>query len=40
VSFVTMQGVSHTYAARNSVNTALNWFGDRFRGAPPHSDCE
>ena len=40
VSFVTMQGVSHTYAARNSVGAALNWFGDRLRGAPPHSDCE
>jgi acetyl esterase/lipase len=40
VSFVTMQGVTHTYAARNSVNAALNWFGDRFRRAPPHSDCE
>jgi acetyl esterase/lipase len=40
VSFVVMPGVSHTYAARNSVNAALQWFGDRFRGAPPHSDCE
>jgi len=40
VSFVVMPSVSHTYAARNSVNAALQWFGDRFRGAPPHSDCE
>jgi dipeptidyl aminopeptidase/acylaminoacyl peptidase len=40
VSFVVMPGVSHTYAARNSVNAALSWFGDRFRGAPTHSDCE
>ena len=28
-------GVSHTFAARNSVKTALAWIGDRFRGAPP-----
>ncbi|MEG6508267.1 alpha/beta fold hydrolase [Methyloligella sp. 2.7D] len=39
VQFVAMPGVSHTYAARNSVSTALKWMQDRFRGAPAPSSC-
>lgn len=39
VSFVEMPGVSHTFAARDSASAALQWINDRFRGAPPPSDC-
>jgi acetyl esterase/lipase len=39
VSFVEMPGVTHTFAARDSANAALQWMDGRFRGAPPHSDC-
>ena len=40
VSFILMKGVTHTFAAKNSVGHALAWMGDRFRGAPAPSDCE
>jgi acetyl esterase/lipase len=40
VSFVELPGVSHVFAARDSANAALRWMTDRFRGAPPPSDCE
>ena len=40
VSFILMKGVTHTFAAKNSVGQALAWMGDRFRGAPAPSDCE
>jgi alpha-beta hydrolase superfamily lysophospholipase len=40
VTFVSLPGVTHTFAARDSANAALRWMTDRFRGAPPHSDCE
>jgi acetyl esterase/lipase len=40
VTFVSLPGVTHTFAARDSANAALRWMADRFRGAPPHSDCE
>jgi len=39
VSFMLMKGVSHTFAAKNSVRQALAWMGDRFRGLPAPSDC-
>jgi len=39
VMFVEMPGVSHTFAAKESVSTALKWMDDRFRGAPPPSSC-
>ncbi len=39
VSFVELPGVSHTFAAKNSVHAALAWMGDRFRGAPAPSSC-
>ena len=39
VSFILMKGVTHTFAAKNSVGQALAWMGDRFRGAPAPSDC-
>ena len=39
VSFVTLPGVTHTFAARDSANAALNWMTDRFRGAPAPSSC-
>jgi acetyl esterase/lipase len=40
VSFVELPGVTHTFAARDSANAALQWIDARFKGAPPHSDCE
>ncbi|MBC8013219.1 MAG: alpha/beta fold hydrolase [Methyloceanibacter sp.] len=40
VSFILLNGVSHTFAAKNSVGPALAWMGDRFRGAPAPSDCQ
>ena len=40
VSFVLLNGVTHTFAAKDSVGQALAWMGDRFRGAPAPSDCE
>lgn len=40
VSFVELQGVTHTFAAKVSAPQALAWMIDRFRGLPPHSDCE
>lgn len=40
VNFILLQGVTHTFAAKNSVRRALAWMGDRFRGAPAPSDCE
>jgi len=39
VSFILLNGVSHTFAAKNSVGPALAWMGERFRGAPAPSDC-
>jgi acetyl esterase/lipase len=40
VSFIELQGVTHTFAAKDSAPAALQWMSDRFRGAPAHSDCE
>lgn len=40
VDFVVMPGVTHTFAAKKSVRTALKWMAGRFRGAPAPSDCE
>jgi len=34
VSFIELPGVTHTFAAKNSVGQALAWMGERFRGAP------
>jgi acetyl esterase/lipase len=39
VSFVSLNGVTHTFAARDSAAAALQWMDDRFRGAPAPSDC-
>jgi dipeptidyl aminopeptidase/acylaminoacyl peptidase len=39
VSFVPLPGVTHTLAARDSANAALNWMTERFRGAPAPSSC-
>ena len=39
VSFVELPGVTHTFAAKDSVHAALAWMGDRFRGAPAPSSC-
>jgi len=33
------QGVTHTFAAKESVATALKWMDDRFRGVPAASVC-
>lgn len=40
VSFIELAGVTHTFAARDSAEAALNWMTDRFRGAPAPSSCE
>ena len=40
VEFILLNGVSHTFAAKDSVGQALAWMGDRFRGAPAPSVCE
>jgi len=40
VSFVPLPGVTHTFAARDSANAALNWMTERFRGAPAPTSCE
>ena len=40
VSFVPLPGVTHTFAARDSANAALNWMTERFRGTPAPSSCE
>jgi acetyl esterase/lipase len=39
VNFILLPGVTHTFAAKNSVGQALAWMGARFRGAPAPSDC-
>jgi len=39
VMFVEMPGVTHTFAAKNSVATALKWMDDRVRGRPAPSVC-
>ena len=40
VSFLPLPGVTHTFAARDSANAALNWMTERFRGTPAPSSCE
>ncbi len=40
VTLILLNGVNHTFAAKNSVGQALAWIGDRFRSAPAPSDCE
>ncbi len=40
VMFVEMPGVTHTFAAKESVSAALKWMGERFRGTPPPDSCE
>lgn len=39
VHFILLKGVSHTFAAKDSVGQALAWMGDRFRGAPAATEC-
>lgn len=39
VMLVSLPGTGHLFAARNSVNTALKWMDDRFRGVPAPSVC-
>ncbi len=39
VMFVEMPGVTHTFAAKESVATALKWMDDRFRGVSAPSVC-
>jgi pimeloyl-ACP methyl ester carboxylesterase len=40
VEYVVLPGVSHTFAAKDSVGQALNWITERFRGVPAPSVCE
>jgi pimeloyl-ACP methyl ester carboxylesterase len=39
VDFIWLNGVSHTFAARDSARQTLAWIGDRFRGVPAPSSC-
>jgi acetyl esterase/lipase len=39
VMFVELPGVTHTFAAKESVSTALKWMDDRFRGVPAPTVC-
>ena len=40
VVFVSLPGVSHIFAARDSAPTAIKWMNDRFRGVPAPSSCQ
>lgn len=40
VQYVVLPGVTHTFAAKDSVGQALAWITERFRGAPAPSVCE
>lgn len=40
VMLVMMPGVTHTFAAKESVSTALKWMGARFQGKPPPDSCK
>jgi acetyl esterase/lipase len=40
VEYVVLPGVTHTFAAKDSVGQALNWITERFRGTPAPSVCE
>ncbi len=40
VDFVLLPGVTHTFAAKDSVGQALAWINECFRGAPAPSVCE
>ena len=35
-----LNGVTHTFAAKDSVGQALAWIDERFRGVPAPSVCE
>ena len=39
VMFVELPGVTHTFAAKKSLSTALKWMDDRFAGVPAPSVC-
>ncbi|MBN8934252.1 MAG: alpha/beta fold hydrolase, partial [Rhizobium pusense] len=39
VRFVALQGVGHLPAAEDSAAAAVDWMEQRFKGAPPPSDC-
>ncbi|HUU25053.1 MAG TPA: alpha/beta fold hydrolase [Methyloceanibacter sp.] len=40
VTFVSLPGVSHIFAARDSAPTAIKWMNDRFKGLPAPSSCQ
>lgn len=40
VIFVSLPGVSHIFAARDSAPTAIKWMDDRFKGVPAPSSCQ
>jgi acetyl esterase/lipase len=40
IDFILLPGVTHTFAAKDSVSQALAWMDQRFRGAPAPSVCE
>ena len=40
VTFVSLPGVSHIFAARDSAPAAIKWMNDRFKGLPAPSSCQ
>jgi dipeptidyl aminopeptidase/acylaminoacyl peptidase len=40
VHFILLNGVGHTFAARDSATEALRWMDERFSGVPAPSNCE
>lgn len=39
VTFISLPGTSHVFAARDAAPTAIRWINDRFRGKPAPSSC-
>lgn len=39
VTFVSLPGTSHIFAARDAAPAAIRWMDARFKGAPPPSSC-
>jgi len=39
VTFMSLPGVTHTFAGEKSAATAVSWMADRFSGPAPRNDC-
>ena len=40
VHYLQLNGVNHTFAARDSALQAIAWMDERFHGLPAPSDCD